>query len=323
MTRLDLINRLRILVGGNVVTIVDELDGWPSLVRIQLQTESLLAAVHVGPIGLSHRDRDDVERRFQNPGKGRPMRTDQGAIPLLLGIWEQGRHPVLVGMEAEARLGRPTRQSLFIPLWLLEQAAFTGWAEHYSTSGERIIAFHPALLPTYVETRRSGLKLEAQQIQGIVDASGLTSPPEEQPQERARRASLTLVRSARFGKMVVDAYNGFCAFCGLNFGLVEGAHIYPVQAPASVDEVWNGLALCSNHHLAFDRHLLWVHPQERAVKVHPRIREGAQDNEAARLFAEMTYSELLAPISESSSPRPEMFERRYKFFGEKYSWAVD
>jgi HNH endonuclease len=322
MRKRDLIARLPALVGEDVVRVVDELDGWPSLVRIQLQNESLLAAVHIGPVGLSHRNRDNVERRFQNPGQGRPIRTDQGAIPLLLGVWEQGRHPVLVGMEAEARMGRSTRQSLFIPLWLLEQAACTGWAEHYSTTEERIIAFHPALLSTYVETRRSNLRLEAEQIQGIVDASGLTSPPEEQPQERARRASLALVRSARFAKKVVDAYNGLCAFCGLNFGLVEGAHIYPVQAPASVDEVWNGLALCSNHHSAFDRHLLWVDPHTRTVRVHPKILASAADNAAARLFSEMTYSELLAPASESSLPRQEMFERRYEFFDEKYSWAV-
>jgi len=37
----------------------------------------------------------------------------------------------------------------------------------------------------------------------------------------------------------------------------------------------------------------------------------------------MTYSELLAPMSAESFPRPEMFERRYNFFDKEYSWAVD
>jgi hypothetical protein len=323
MSRRELVDHLVALAGSGIVEVVDPRDGWPSLVRIRLQGGDLLAAVHLGPVGFSHRDRDDVERRFQNPGKGRPMSVPRGSLPLLLGIWEQGEHPVLVGMEAEARLGRPTRQSLFIPLWLLEQAATSGWSQHHSTSGELIIGFHPALLLSYVEARRSGLHIEPEQVAGISEASGLLAPPEEAAEERARRGVSALVRRARFAKEVVEAYSGRCAMCGLNFGLVEGAHIYPVKAPSSSDKVWNGLALCGNHHAAFDRHLLWIEPGNRSVKIHSAILSAAGEDETARQFVEMTSPQLRSPASSDDEPRAEMFHKRYDFFGMKYDWALE
>jgi hypothetical protein len=320
MSRRDLVDRL-VALAGNIVRVVDPLDGWPGLVRIRLSGGDLPAAAHLGPVGLSHRDRDDVERRFQNPGKGRPMSAPEGYLPLLLGIWEQGERPVLVGMEAEARLGKSTRQSLFIPLWLLEQAATSGWSEHHSTSGERIIGFHPALLPAYIEARRSGLSIEPEQVADISEASGLVAPPEETAAERARRGVFSLVRRARFGQDVVKAYRGRCALCGLNFGLVEGAHIYPVQAPGSLDKIWNGLALCGNHHAAFDHHLLWIDPGRRLVKIHPTLVSAAKKDETGRRFVEGTLSGLQSPASRKDLPRAEMFRQRYSFYELKYDWA--
>lgn len=310
-----------VVLAGSMVTVIDPHNGWPSLVRIRSQGGDLLAAAHLGPIGLSHRNRDDVERRFQNPGKDRPMSAPEGALPLLLGIWEEGKHPVLVGMEAEARLGRSTRQSLFIPLWLLEQAASSGWSEHYNTSGERIIGFHPALLPAYIEARRSGLHIEPAHVASISEASGLLAAPEEAAEERARRGILALVRRARFGRDVVEAYGGRCAMCGLNFGLVEGAHIYPVQAPRSTDNIWNGLALCGNHHAAFDRHLLWIEPDRRSIRIHPALLAATGEDETARHFVEVTLPRLRSPASHQDEPRPDRFHERYGFFEGKYDWA--
>lgn len=321
MARRDLVDHLVTLVGPEIVKVVDRQNGWPSLVRIRLADGEFPAAIHLGPVGFTYRKRDAVERRLQNPVNRQPVIAVDSFVPLIIGIWEQEGRPVLAGMDAEIRIGKITRQSMFIPLWLLRHAAQSGWAEHYSTSGELIIAFHPALLPTYVEARRSRLRLDSEQVTSILEASGLTAPLEEKAAERARRASSALVRNARFGKEVVEAYGGFCALCGLDFGLVQGAHIYPVQAPSSIDAVWNGLALCGNHHTAFDRHLLWIEPRDRSVKLHPRISSGVEHDEAARRFSEMTFLQLRPPLSSRNAPHTEMFERRYEFFGEEYSWV--
>lgn len=64
--------------------------------------------------------------------------------------------------------------------------------------------------------------------------------------------------------------------CGLDEGLVEGAHIYPVEAPGSADELWNGLAaLCANHHRAFDLHRVCVVPGNLRVSFHPDLLRAA------------------------------------------------
>lgn len=318
--RADLFLRIAALCGPST-KVVDAQNGWPGLLEIALSGGPLLAAVHVGPVGRSHRDRDDVERRFQNPGQNKVVSAPQGALPLIIGLWEEGARPVLVGMEAAQRLGRPTRQSLFVPLWMLKAASEGGWAEHTSTSGELIIGFQPALFSTYAELRRENLTLAPDDVLRVVEASGMTAPLDESAEDRARRASQALVRDARFGRAVVRAYEDLCAMCGLDLGLVQGAHIYPVRAPASPDAIWNGLALCSNHHLAFDRHLIWVDPASSHLKIHPTVMEQVSTSDASRWFVESTQDRLRPPTNLDNAPRPDMFVRRYRFFEGKYEWA--
>jgi hypothetical protein len=300
---------------------VDEGDGWPSIADLKLADGLVRVALHVGPVGLSHRGRDDVERRFQNPGKKRPVVSPPGAAPLLVGLWEEAEHPVLVGMEAGHRVGTMTRQSLFISLHTLHQAARQVWADHHSATGEHLVAFHPELISTYHEFRSAGGSLSAGEILHTLESAGFTEEEAETPGERARRAASRLIRKSGFGQKLVKAYEGFCAMCGLDFGLVQGGHIYPVEAPESPDHLWNGLALCSNHHVAFDRHLIWIEPVSRQIAVHPEVREKADINEACHQFVSTTKEWLSNPVDESARPRVEMFEKRYEFFENRYSWA--
>ena len=295
---------------------------------VDLPSGPARVAIHVGPVGLSHRGRDDVERRFQNPVRKVddkdvpiPVESPPGATPILIGLWDEGDRPVLVGCDAERRIGRDTRVSLFSPLWLLKHASETGWSEHVSTSDELIVAFHPALLPVYLELVLKGAHVAPESIASVLDASGLVDVEAQPPEERARRAAMALVRSASFGRNVVKAYEGLCAMCGLNLGLCQGAHIYPASAPSSPDSVWNGVALCSNHHTAFDRHLVWVDAASRMVRFHPTVKDHARTNDASRLFIDSTLGKLREPSSSESRPRADMFSKRYEFFGECYDCA--
>ncbi|MBD2362189.1 HNH endonuclease [Anabaena minutissima FACHB-250] len=68
----------------------------------------------------------------------------------------------------------------------------------------------------------------------------------------------TTIRNAFFRKAVVHIYDYKCAFCGLrvtkplNQNIVDGAHIKPF-AQFYDSRIHNGIALCKNHHWAFDR----------------------------------------------------------------------
>jgi HNH endonuclease len=321
LRRRDLIDQVAGLVGRSVSSVIDARDGWPGLIQLQLPSGSLTLAAHVGEVGLSHRGRDDVERRFQNPGKGKPMSAPADSFPVLLGLWEGDRGPLLVGMEATVRMSRETRQSLFIPLSLLERAEVAGWAQQISGSGELLIAFHPSLLPVYVAARRAEVSLPTEEMADIAEAAGLMPTGDEAPEERARRLAWSLVRKRALARQVLEAYDGLCALCDLNLGLVEGAHIYPAEAPGSPDEIWNALALCCNHHAAFDQHRVWIEPRSLRIEVHPEIVTQAGRNLACRSFVETIRRELRQPRRAKLAPRAEMFTRRYDYFGDRYRWA--
>lgn len=341
--RVTLLRDLKAMVGTDIFELDNELDGWPGLARVRVGDQWIPVAVHVGPVLGSHRGRDEAERRFQNPGKGKPVQKIQGYLSLLVGVWTEGERPVVIGLDAEPRVGRETRQSLFISVAALEMAMRTGWAEYTSSKGERIFAFHPELFPTYVLMRQTNTDLDVREAALAIEAAGLLEANTGSPAERARRATTQLIRSATFRKRVVEAYGGRCAMCGFNFSMVEGAHIYPANAPGSPDEVWNGLALCGNHHTAFDRHRIWVSPETRKILIHPEIVEKINTNDACKAFVDTTYQVLAEPVSRScgssalmlgisifaeprhgsARSRQEMFEKRYDYFESNYDWAGD
>ncbi|BAY08726.1 HNH endonuclease [Calothrix sp. NIES-2098] len=76
----------------------------------------------------------------------------------------------------------------------------------------------------------------------------------------------TLIRNAFFRNTIVRVYDYKCAFCGLrvtktlNQNIVDGAHIKPF-AQFYDSRIHNGIALCKNHHWAFDRG--WFTADER------------------------------------------------------------
>ncbi len=326
MLRKTRIPYLAKLVGEDFARVLDARDGWPGLMEIKISSGVWAPfEVHVGAIGPSTgRGRSSIERRFQNPPSKKPMSSPSGAPALLIGMWEGHRddRPVLVCMKTEGRLGRETRQSLFLPLHLLERASTVGWDEHFSSTGEQIFGLIPSLLPVYAEMKLAGVAVNMHRIASVVEASGLrTKNDNETPVERARRASSQLVRSSTFSRNVIQAYDGLCAMCDLDLGLVEGAHIYPAQAPGSMDEIWNGIALCSNHHAAFDKHLIKVDPTVFDLDLHPKILANAGFNRACRIFVESTRDRMRLPSEPTAAPRSEMFEKRYDFFQRKYNWT--
>jgi putative restriction endonuclease len=83
--------------------------------------------------------------------------------------------------------------------------------------------------------------------------------------ERARLAATRLQRDSRFGPKVREQFSFACAVCSLQLEIVESAHIIPVNEPDSSDEIWNGVALCPNHHTLFDANSFLVNPHLEVV----------------------------------------------------------
>lgn len=198
----------------------------------------------------------------------------------------------------------------------------TGWVEHVNSTGERLLYVLPQLLPMAVAADAAKLDISTAIVQAIVLGSGLTDDDQEDARERARRATTVVVRDARFAKQVVDAYGGMCAMCGLDAGLIEGAHIYPAAAQGSPDKPWNGLALCPTHHSSFDRHLVGVRLTDNAIIYSSTLMDQVSTNPAAAAFINSTFASLTVPTDPTKRPRRDMFVKRYEHFAGEYNWLI-
>lgn len=322
--RTTLLHKLEALTHGKI-HVIEAQTAWPSLVEIVGASQAARVSLHVGLIGGSGRGRDHVERRYQNPASRDPIVELPGTRSMLLGLWTEQETPIIVAHDAYRRIGHPkTRTSLFIGLAALKAATARGWAEYVSDTDERIVAFRPEMFPLYAEMFLGGVLVD-QDTMASVFVSADVALDEPSSVERARRATSVLVRSARFREDVVAAYDGCCAMCGLGLGLVEGAHIYPVSAPGSSDDIRNGLALCRNHHAAFDRYLLCIQPSTHKILLHPRLSAATTAiaaTAAAAAFVSSTAPYLVAPGSMKDRPSDTMIEQRNSYFEDAYSWVA-
>lgn len=67
-------------------------------------------------------------------------------------------------------------------------------------------------------------------------------------------------KQGKFRKDILKAYHSTCAICGIKEPkILRAAHIVPVAKGGS-DEIQNGLCLCTNHEIAFDKGLLNIKP---------------------------------------------------------------
>jgi putative restriction endonuclease len=119
------------------------------------------------------------------------------------------------------------------------------------------------------------------------------------------REILTLVKSRGirqliFRRAVWDAY-GRCAICGLGIAdCLQAAHIIPynLATPEQRTSQKNGLLLCANHHLMFDRHQITISPD--GVVLYRRSKQDTSGDEinhaATTLFTEDQRSCLATSV---------------------------
>ncbi len=70
-----------------------------------------------------------------------------------------------------------------------------------------------------------------------------------------------LSRDSNFETKVKNAYSHRCAVTRMQLKLIDAAHILPVGAEGSDDEVHNGICLSPTYHRAFDRSLIYLDEQ--------------------------------------------------------------
>ncbi len=101
------------------------------------------------------------------------------------------------------------------------------------------------------------------EIDKIIESSNL----DVHPRYRLRKA---VIRNAFFRKAIINIYDYKCAFCGIKVtksisqNIVDGAHIKPFSQFYD-SKINNGIALCKNHHWAFDMGWFAVDEQYKII----------------------------------------------------------
>jgi putative restriction endonuclease len=122
---------------------------------------------------------------------------------------------------------------------------------------------------------------------------------------------LRSLRERTFRERVLNSYASRCAMCEVQLELVEAAHIVPVQVPGSTDETSNGLALCSLHHLAYDKALVTVTDDYHVLvsrREKRRLREIGQ-HEGMESLVENLRTLILLPSDEIDHPHVNYLRR--------------
>ncbi|MCJ8052772.1 HNH endonuclease [Shinella curvata] len=304
-------------VGHEVAAITNLGDGWPSRLTVTTSTGDRPVAAHLSK--TSSHNRKDYEWRFQNPANSQAVEEPEGHKPLLIGIDETTGQQILVVVDGTSRVGRTARFSILFNHRIVQEASQNGWSQYTSNTGEQIFALRPRLLPALLEMLDNHVIIPTAQVSDAAKAAGVIEENDAESGERARRTISSYVRDAAFSKKVKQAYGHRCAMCGLKLGLLAGAHIYPVSAPGSEDEVWNGVPLCHNHHAAYDAHQLWFDNEYR-IHIKPEFLAAAHDDESSRRFIDQTLSELIVPEQAESRPRGAMIKARRDYYPLEYDW---
>ncbi len=228
-----------------------------------------------------------------------------GEVLVIIG-WSQ-RHRVFIGWDPTIHDHRNSDSpSLQVREEVMNRAAEHGFAAGTRTSGDVVVAFRPQLLAAYCLNVR-----ELHEIQELssewttpTEGSGPSSPNTgEHVRETVERTLKLAFRAWDFSHRIRTAYRNRCAICGLGLDLIEGAHIVPVAWPGSSDETDNGLALCRNHHAAYDRGIISVSP-EYEIQVSEGVRGRDNLSPVDQSWIDDFHGRLLVTLPNSSQERP-------------------
>jgi hypothetical protein len=103
--RAEVVERIAALVGDDVLRVTDATSRWPALATLMVDGTEAPVSLFAARVGLTSRDRDEVERRFQNPGQDRPIVS----IPAVVRCCSASGEPIRASRSTGRCWSRPTR----------------------------------------------------------------------------------------------------------------------------------------------------------------------------------------------------------------------
>jgi putative restriction endonuclease len=201
----------------------------------------------------------------------------------------------------------------------VEQAKKDGMAFQQKGNDEIAVAFTPEHFAEYADRQEIFHQMASapEEMELARQAVRETSLPEKlfepvlEPRRKVMRSAMTAVRKGKFRAEVLRAYEYHCAICDVQLDLLDAAHIIPVEHEESFDLICNGMALCKNHHQAYDRLLLKVDENYRISLYQKKVESLRTKGHLGGLenFLSSLRQEIRLPSLQADRPRPEYLRR--------------
>lgn len=139
--------------------------------------------------------------------------------------------------------------------------------------------------------------------------------PSEEPEEVCR------IRDIRFRLRIVPLYRYACLLCGTKIllpsgiTLVEAAHIHQF-ARSRNDDITNGMALCRNHHWAFDQGLWTLGQDYEVIVAKNAFIEEAPNQRSLRAYHLRRVDLSWLEVGHRPSQKHLDWHRKHKFIGD-------
>ena len=228
--------------------------------------------------GGAARPRD--EYRIQLTSVVSPLPENPDGPTLLLGYEPETQ--CFAGFDLNKHLTFSTQSpSIQININTLKEAGKNGIAFSRKGNDEIAVGFRPDNILLYClnskSLHESGADAAVSELLSKTDGFKLITDEEIETLTPERKRVLTkvlrLARDGDFRRKVIDAYSRRCCVTGLQLRLIDAAHILPVGAPGSSDDVQNGLCLSPTYHRAYDLGLIYLTEERKMVLNHQKREE--------------------------------------------------
>lgn len=182
-------------------------------------------------------------------------------------------------------------------------------ASYIDNNEQSVISFRPEYLGLYLENLSHVHSLSETELKALVEKSDLLDNENEDGEFESEEGKLTITHSRQkrdpnFRKKVYDAYDNKCAMCGIQLELVEAAHIVPHSHEKGTDEIDNGICLCSLHHTAYDKSLIYFN-----IELEILINESKMEylekvglDSGIRKFEKLSFEKIVLPKNQIHHP---------------------
>jgi putative restriction endonuclease len=203
--------------------------------------ESLNVRVYIWNMTHGGGPRSEHEYRIQITGVP-AIEGEGGFRTLILGYWAAGE--VFAGFDFNLHHGSIAYSpSLQIREEALRDAYINGFSPHSKGQGELAIAFRPDYFVEYCRNAESlhafghdtiqTTALEEISKESVEINKGAVELAPIERQQVLRKVAASHI-AVQFRNRVLTAYGHRCAFCGIQLGLVEAAHIVPASPHSPV-----------------------------------------------------------------------------------------